>query len=66
MNARLGQVFMVIVVMLLSAPLSIIRTRQGRYARVPVAVGIFVVYSLSILGLMIWSLRIPRCSCWHC
>jgi lipopolysaccharide export system permease protein len=57
LNWRLGMAATLLVLALLSVPLSIIRPRQGRLARVPAALGLFFVYFFGSIGLTTFSAR---------
>lgn len=57
---RLGMPVTILLLALLSVPLSAIRPRQGRFVRMPAALGIFFVYISTAIGLTSWSARNPE------
>lgn len=59
LDARFGFVAMMIVLALLAAPLAKIRPREGRYARLPAALGLSLVYLMASIGLTTFSTRQP-------
>jgi lipopolysaccharide export system permease protein len=60
LNWRLGMPVTILLLALLSVPLSAIRPRQGRFVRMPAALGIFFVYISTAIGLTSWSVRNPQ------
>ena len=54
---RLGLPIMVIVIGLLALPISNVRPRQGRYARIPIALGLFFLYLNAGISLQSWMER---------
>jgi lipopolysaccharide export system permease protein len=59
MNWRLSLPVIVIALGLIAVPLSAVKPRQGRFVRVPAALGVFLVYLFSAIGLTAWSARNP-------
>jgi lipopolysaccharide export system permease protein len=59
LNWRLGMTATLLVLALFAVPLAIIRPRQGRLARVPAALGVFVVYFLTAISLTTYTARNP-------
>ncbi len=59
LNWRLALPVSVLVLALLAVPMSRTRPRQGRYARVPLALGVFFLYFFSMIGLTSLSTRNP-------
>ena len=59
LNARFGSVAMMLILSLLAAALAVIKPREGRYARLPSALAISLVYLMASIGLTTWSTRQP-------